>query len=83
MVLYTYIIQEIVRIFAGVPKRWNFAERFPELMLSHVKVGRLLANVRHLCGLKWRHLLLDCDSNLLRIAPLLWQSLSKVQEKYM
>ena len=66
----------LVGLLARVRVGRDLAELLSELMLPHVEVGRLLAHVRHLAGLQWRHLLLDGDADLLGVVPLLGQLLN-------
>ena len=60
-----------VGVLARVHVGRDLAELLPELVLADVEVGRLLADVGHLIGLQWRHLLLDSDADLLGVVPLL------------
>jgi hypothetical protein len=71
-----YLIQAFVWRFTVEPKSGQLAESLAELALLDVKTGALALDVHDLLGLQGRHLLLHHDAQLLRVGPLVWQSLT-------
>ena len=73
----------VVRSVTVVSKGRDSSELLTEFVLVGVEEGTLLADVGHLIGLQWRHLLLHCDGNLLGVVPLLWKFLQphKIRKK--
>ena len=73
---YVVLVVDVhIRLFRVVEEGEAATELLSQLVLAHVEVRRLLANVGHLLGLKRRYHLLGEDGNLLRVKPLLRKSL--------
>lgn len=70
-----YYKKDNIQVLQGLPKRSFGAELLPENVLLYVESGALSAQVSHLIGLQWRHVLLHHYSLLLHGCPLLWQLL--------
>jgi hypothetical protein len=71
-----YLIKALIWVFTIVPKCSQLAEILAVLALLDIESGAFALDVHDLLCLKGCHLLLYHDAQLLRISPLVWQSLA-------
>ena len=76
------LIKLFIRVWTFIEEWSNGSELLSECVLLYVKAGSLTSDVSNLVGLQRSHHLLDGDSNLLSVVPLLRQFLKLLVNLY-
>ena len=68
---WAYLVQLIIRSCTAIRKCSHLSELVAVFLLSYVELWKFPSDISHLVRLQWHYLLLDANSQLLRVVPLL------------